>query len=177
MAQAFGTADPHQFGLDGAFEFPPHKLVEQLPPINSELTVLDPAFSGHVVAYEDVVRRGACRNSCRTIRSSEPLSRAWDNDARRQGQGLTLHGSTPTLYERWLRALAESAEQQPVFGEPLVFVNAWNEWAEGAYLEPDVHYGAAYLNATARALADDRLAGEDGRCCWSATTRFGTARR
>ena len=33
----FGTADPRAFGLDGAFEFPPHKLVEGLPAINSEL--------------------------------------------------------------------------------------------------------------------------------------------
>ena len=41
VAQAFGSADPHAFGLDGAFEFPPHKLVEGLPAINSQLTILD----------------------------------------------------------------------------------------------------------------------------------------
>jgi len=151
MAQAFGSADPHAFGLDGAFEFPPHKLVERLPTINSRLSVLDSAFSGHVVAYDDVVAEALAEPmpGYPLFRTAVP---SWDNDARRQGAGLTLHGSTPATYERWLRALADAAAQQPVFGESLVLVNAWNEWAEAAYLEPDLHYGAAYLNATARAV-------------------------
>src|SRR5207245_1244509 len=78
---------------------------------------------------------------------------SWDNDARRQGSGLVLQGSTPEKYEAWLSALVEKARQNPVFGEAIVCINAWNEWCEGAYLEPDLHFGAAYLNATARAVA------------------------
>ena len=157
VAQAFGSADPHLFGLDGAFEVPPHKVVEGLPPINSQLTVIDSTFRGHVVAYDDVVAEslGEPAPAYPLMKTAVP---AWDNEARRQGAGLTLHGSTPATYERWLRTLADAAMRRPVFGESLVFVNAWNEWAEAAYLEPDVHYGAAYLNATARALCDPRPA-------------------
>ena len=157
MAQAFGSADPHALGLDGAFEFPPHKLVQRLPTINSRLRIMDSAFRGHVVAYDDVVAEALAEPAAEypLIRAASP---SWDNDARRQGAGLTLHGSTPATYERWLRALADAAAEQPIFGESLVLVNAWNEWAEAAYLEPDLHYGAAYLNATARALCAPRPA-------------------
>jgi glycosyltransferase involved in cell wall biosynthesis/SAM-dependent methyltransferase len=153
MAQAFGTVDPRPFGFDGAFEFPPHKLVQGLSLLNSQLTVLDPSFSGNVSAYDDVVAKSLAEPvpEYPLVRTATP---SWDNDARRQGAAgqLTLHESTPATYEGWLRSLVNRAAQHPVFGEPLVFVNAWNEWAEAAYLEPDVHYGAAYLNATARAL-------------------------
>ena len=71
----------------------------------------------------------------------------------RQGSGLVITGSTPAQYERWLGELVERAVRTPFFGEPMVCVNAWNEWCEGAYLEPDIHFGAAYLNATGRAVS------------------------
>ena len=64
-----------------------------------------------------------------------------------------LHGSTPAAYQAWLSELIHLARTRPVFGESLVCINAWNEWAEGTTLEPDVHFGAAYLNATGRAAA------------------------
>ncbi len=69
---------------------------------------------------------------------------------------MTLQGSSPIAYQSWLEHLVEHARANPFAGEPFIFVNAWNEWAEAAYLEPDVHYGAAYLNATARALVGQK---------------------
>jgi hypothetical protein len=73
----------------------------------------------------------------------------WDNTPRRRTGGLVLTGSTPGAYETWVRAVAQRAER---LGHPWFFVNAWNEWAEGAVLEPDVAHGRAYLEAHRRAL-------------------------
>jgi len=74
----------------------------------------------------------------------------WDNTPRRGDAGLVLDGSTPELFERWCRAALEGLHPDP--GLDLLFVNAWNEWAEGAFLEPDRRRGVAYLEALARAL-------------------------
>lgn len=76
----------------------------------------------------------------------------WDNAARRQTGATILHGSTPALFEDWLTQVTAQARALPA-GERLVFINAWNEWAEGNHLEPDEAHGRAYLEAVARAKA------------------------
>jgi hypothetical protein len=73
----------------------------------------------------------------------------WDNSARRKTAAYILAYSTPEAYERWLRAVL--ARPAP-FSQKVVFINAWNEWAEGCHLEPDLRHGHAYLEATRRAL-------------------------
>jgi glycosyltransferase involved in cell wall biosynthesis len=76
----------------------------------------------------------------------------WDNEPRRPGRGFVVANSTPALYAAWLAAACREAMGASDPDERIVFINAWNEWAEGAMLEPDRHFGHAYLLATARVL-------------------------
>ncbi len=71
---------------------------------------------------------------------------SWDNSARRPpGKAIIFRGSTPELFRDWVRAKASLATTT---GAPeLVFVNAWNEWAEGNHLEPCLRYGSRWLEA------------------------------
>jgi glycosyltransferase involved in cell wall biosynthesis len=151
MVQGFGDEDPRDFGLDGAVEFPPHKVCVDAPNITGRCRLLDKKFKGLVRDYKDVIVN-SLSESPPPFPLIKTVSPSWDNDARRQGAGMAIHGSSPALYERWLTGAIDFANENPVQGESLVFINAWNEWAEGAYLEPDVHYGHAYLNATKRAV-------------------------
>ena len=150
MSQSFDDLDPRGIGLDAAIEFPPHKLTKSAPLADFEPQFLDDAFSGQIFAYDDLVKQ-SLEEAVPPFPLIKTVVPSWDNDARRQGAGLVVHGSTPAKYEAWLSRLVEMAQDHPFFGEPIVCVNAWNEWCEGAYLEPDLHFGAAYLNATGRA--------------------------
>ena len=87
----------------------------------------------------------------------------WDNSSRRQkDEAFIVLNSTPEHYERWLREVVERQKAAlkgagdvgagQVAAESLVFLNAWNEWAEGNHLEPCQKWGRAYLEATRRAL-------------------------
>lgn len=158
MAQSFHDHDPRRHGLDGAVEFPPHKLVVDAPKLNASLDLFDPEFSADVYHYNDIIAASLADPD-----PAYPLIRTavtgWDNDPRREGAGVVLHDATPATYQAWLAALIRRARRNPVWGEPIVCINAWNEWAEGAYLEPDLHYGAAFLNATARAITGRAAAG------------------
>jgi hypothetical protein len=100
----------------------------------------------------DQVRRAIHALPAAAYRRYETVVPGWDNTARVGDRATVLDGATPAGYEHWLRDAVARAMDQPA-GHRLVFVNAWNEWAEGAYLEPDRAEGRAYLEATRRAMA------------------------
>ena len=71
---------------------------------------------------------------------------AFDNTARRQWDPDIWYGSNPYTFRRWLVEAASSVAHRPL-DRRVVFINAWNEWAEGATLEPSDRFGATYLLA------------------------------
>jgi len=70
----------------------------------------------------------------------------WDNTARYKDRATIFQGVTPERFEYWLSELVKSMPERKL-PEEFIFINAWNEWAEGAYLEPDVRNEYKYLEA------------------------------
>jgi lipopolysaccharide biosynthesis protein len=116
------------------------------------------AFARHVVTPYDAAADLAESRPLPPYPLFRCATPRWDNSPRRAAGAHILHGSTPARYGRWLARLVEQAAARPP-GHRVVFVNAWNEWAEGCHLEPDQAHGHAYLEATLRAL---RPAGSPG---------------
>ncbi len=169
MAQSFGDEDPGHHGMDAAVEFPPHKLTSRVPEITDTVHVLDPAFDAEVYDYAAIARA-----SVEEPAPAYPLIKT----ACRAGtttRGGRAPGPCCTAPRRRCTRLAGGPDplrpRHPVEGEAMVCINAWNEWAEGATLEPDVHWGGAFLNATARAVAGLPAPAPAPASCWWATTR------
>ena len=70
----------------------------------------------------------------------------WDNTPRRGKKAIILIRSTPEAFARGLRVVFDSVAEQPLETR-VVFLNAWNEWAECMYLEPGQLYGHGFLAA------------------------------
>jgi hypothetical protein len=68
----------------------------------------------------------------------------WDNSPRKKKKNLVFKGSTPAKFRFYLQKQFIKAQE---YHSPFIFINAWNEWAEGTYLEPDVYYKMEYLEA------------------------------
>ncbi len=79
----------------------------------------------------------------------------WDNSPRREKKSFfALTNSTPTKYGEWLKQIIKTFT--PYSNEEnFIFINAWNEWAEGCHLEPDQKWGSAYLDETKKALCSE----------------------
>jgi len=145
--QSFGIGDAREYGFDAAVEFPPHTKRAPIDP--KTLPGLRPEFQGYVEDYGKIVDI-----QLELPRPKYPLYRgvmpAWDNTPRRGANSRIVAHASLDQYERWLEAIVKQALEAP--GEAFVFINAWNEWAEGAYLEPDRRLGRARLISTRSAM-------------------------
>jgi lipopolysaccharide biosynthesis protein len=150
-ARTFGFVDPRPFGFDAAVDFPPHNLL--IRNATHDVTLLNPRFLGEVFDYGKFVEKQASlRHRKRPFDLFHTVFPSWDNEPRRAGHGRIFAFSTPELYAKWLRLACERTIAELDAEKRFVFINAWNEWAEGAYLEPDRKFGRAYLQATAAVL-------------------------
>ncbi len=148
--QSFEVVHPAKYGFDAAIEFPPNNsaapiITDSVEPLRNDFqcTVYDWRVfierSRHYKKAAYTLFRGVCPS--------------WDNTPRRKNTATVFLNSAPSLYQEWLdNAIRDTEKHQPDSDQRLIFVNAWNEWAEGAYLEPDERYGYAYLQATRNAL-------------------------
>ena len=132
-------------------EFPPHGVAA------SEITkTIDEwfgPFEGKVFSYGDVVKN--------EITKPEPpytvfrtVMAGWDNTPRRGNRAHCFFGAEPKIFGAWLAALVMRCKRLSTNDERIIFINAWNEWAEGTHIEPDRQFGRQWLAACARAIRD-----------------------
>lgn len=139
-----------ELGFDAQSEFHPGTLFKHCVDISTKFDYMQD-FGGIVLDYRDIVEKQKyfLYDHPKLHRAAMPM---WDNSARRNNKGMIFEGSTPELYERWLKDILLEAKDRTDLEDNYIFINAWNEWGEGAYLEPDKRYGYAYLNATRQAI-------------------------
>ncbi len=156
MAQCFGDNDPRLYGFDAAAEFPPHKVGWSLPNLVSTARCFTREYDGRLLSYDSMAQAAMSieEPDYTLFRGTCP---SWDNEARTPNKGVSFVTATPERYGKWLRWTCHATMRTKTGDERIVFINAWNEWAEGAHLEPDRHFGYAYLRETANALAASRM--------------------
>jgi glycosyltransferase involved in cell wall biosynthesis len=155
---SFDESDPRDIGFDAALQFPPHQrnLVPSPPQrIERKLRSFGEPLRDRIFHYDTIVDSQLAieEPAYRLFRTACPH---WDNSARRREDANIYAFSSPQRFSGWVEGLLarELAREE---GFRMVCFNAWNEWAESAYLEPDAYYGYAYLEALYGALA--RVAG------------------
>lgn len=141
--------------FDAFSEFAPGPQIEYMNDITNEKSYVCKKFYGKVYDYKEFVNNKKYFHIKyqKLYRAITPM---WDNTSRRGDKGLILDGATPELYKQWLKDIIIETKNNKNLDDNVIFINAWNEWAEGAYLEPDLKWKYGYLEATKDAIIESR---------------------
>ena len=154
--------DYRKIGFDGTLKFEPQLGV--LPDFmddrikisklrrNSKFGIMSPKLK----VYDYSSARRMMTSKKRDFPTYLSMFVSWDNTARRGENSIIIINSTPEKFESGLSDMVHSVFQKPE-DERIFFINAWNEWAEGNHLEPDLKNGHKYLEAVKRVTKSIQL--------------------
>jgi len=149
---------PGEIGFDAAVEFQPEwanipnrvqvdfreKALHKLGIKKSS------KYSNRIFEYSGLVEK-ALHKKPATYKRFPGLTPMWDNTARRTTDAVIFKNSTPEWYGKWLSHIVNHFVPFSE-NENFIFINAWNEWAEGNHLEPCQRWGKQYLEVTKKVL-------------------------
>ena len=138
--------------IDAEVEFPPHNMwLESIAVRDLDLKGKSAFIYNYQCLVEYMVKK-LKEDKKNAVPVHHGCMLAWDNAARRKDSWFTYYAfSLHSLY-KWVLAIAQRARKDFAEEERFIFVNAWNEWGEGTYLEPDEKYGYANINTVSKAL-------------------------
>jgi len=139
--------NPGDIGFDASYEVPTFILPDELLLDDVQGLEISKEFVGRIFDYRKIVEFYSNRPDVPYKRFKDVML-AWDNTARHGKKAVVFHGANAEQYAEWLRNSMEYSAKRFEGDERLVFINAWNEWAEGTYLEPDLKFGRGFLEAT-----------------------------
>ena len=142
-ALTHGNLSYNDFGFDSGVEFPPHT-----PNVANDISGLQffADFEGSIIDFQKIAQTYLTR------KYDEPdvykcVFPSWDNSARRKEKALVILNGIPDNFELWLRGACQLTRERFPEDRRLVFINAWNEWAEGCHLEPDQLHGRKFFGS------------------------------
>ena len=143
------AVSPGDLGFDACVEFPPHgRAVRAI----READIVKPGWSGHRYDYPETVMAFLERDTVPYTRYPAVFP-SWDNTPRQPLRGTSFDATSPEAFRVFVEEKIDEIRRFLMGDERLLFVNAWNEWAEGAHLEPDTFHGHRWLEALRDALA------------------------
>lgn len=151
-------SDPEKSGFDAALEFQPdwNNLPARIKPhifsrlLHGAKIVKSPYVENSVFKYKDLVNK-ALAKAVPDYKYFRCITPSWDNSARKKSRAHIFIKSTPAAYGDWLDNILRSFKPYSE-EENFIFINAWNEWAEGNHLEPCQKWGTKYLDETKHIL-------------------------
>jgi lipopolysaccharide biosynthesis protein len=151
--------EPSSHGFDASMEFAPdfsldlkkyskknilkHLAKKSLKTFNIKN---DGLIDNRVFSYRDLVS-SMLDKPLKPYKRFRCVCPCWDNSARRSKQATIFVESSPHLFKKWLMEIKKRTLANFKDEERIIFINAWNEWAEGCHLEPDLKFGRQYLEA------------------------------
>ena len=141
-ARGLGILD----AVDAEVEFPPHNV--DLSTYRDVVETLK--GSGHLMSYSTAANKWKYDYSVKPVFRTVMLN--WDNTARRADGWCSYADFTLRDFRQWIRKAIRDLRINLPTDRRFLFVNAWNEWGEGTYLEPDEKYGYMNINALSRAI-------------------------